>query len=54
MSQVTHLSSAQLTATDQITIELVEADETPAVVIMRWPSKILPDVDVGDGHCRGA
>jgi hypothetical protein len=39
MSKITELSSAQLTATDTITIELVEADETPAVVIVRWPAK---------------
>jgi hypothetical protein len=39
MSQITQLASAQLTATDTITIELVEADETPAVVIVRWPAK---------------
>jgi hypothetical protein len=39
MSHVTELATAQLTATDVITIELVEATETPAVVIVRWPSK---------------
>ena len=39
MSKVTVLSSAQLTATDTLTIELIEADETPAVVIVRWPRK---------------
>jgi hypothetical protein len=39
MSQVTELASGQLTAVDTITIELVQADETPAVVIIRWPSK---------------
>jgi len=39
MSHVTELATAQLTATDVITIELVEANETPAVVIVRWPSK---------------
>jgi hypothetical protein len=39
MSQITELGSAQITAVDSITIELVEADETPAVVIVRWPVK---------------
>ncbi len=39
MSKVTELSSAQLTATDTLVIELIEANETPAVVIVRWPSK---------------
>jgi hypothetical protein len=39
MSQVTELASGQLTATETITIELIEADQTPAVVIIRWPSK---------------
>ena len=39
MSKVTVLSSAELSATDTLTIELIEADETPAVVIVRWPSK---------------
>jgi hypothetical protein len=39
MSNVTELATGQLTATETITVELVEADETPAVVIVRWPSK---------------
>jgi hypothetical protein len=39
MSQITQLASSQITATDTITIELVEADETPAVIILRWPAK---------------
>jgi hypothetical protein len=39
MSKITELSSVQLTATDSITIELIEAGETPAVVIVRWPNK---------------
>ena len=39
MSQVTELATAQLTSTETITIELIEADQTPAVVIVRWPSK---------------
>jgi hypothetical protein len=39
MSKITELATGQLTATDSITIELVEADETPAVVIITWPAK---------------
>lgn len=37
--QITELASGQLTATETITVELIEADQTPAVVIVRWPSK---------------
>jgi hypothetical protein len=39
MSTVTELAFAQLTATETITVELIEADQTPAVIIVRWPSK---------------
>ena len=39
MSEITELASAQLTAVDVLTIELVQANETPAVVIIRWPAK---------------
>ena len=39
MSQVTELDTAQITSTETITIELIKADQTPAVVIVRWPSK---------------
>ena len=39
MSEITELASAQLTATAAIIIELIEADKTPAVVIVRWPAK---------------
>ena len=39
MSKVTSLASGQITAVDTLTIELIEADETPAVVIVRWPAK---------------
>jgi hypothetical protein len=40
MSKVTELATAQLSATDTLVIELVEANETPAVVIIRWPAKV--------------
>ena len=36
---VTILASASINASDAIVVELVEADETPAVVIVRWPDK---------------
>lgn len=39
MTQITQLASSQINESDTITIELVEADETPAVVIIRWPVK---------------
>jgi hypothetical protein len=39
MSQITVLASAQITPTASITVELVEADETPAAIILRWPAK---------------
>ena len=39
MPKVTELASAQLTAVDTITIELVQANETHTVVIIRWPAK---------------
>ena len=39
MSKVTELASGQITAVDSLTIELIEADETPAVVIIRWPAR---------------
>ena len=37
MSKVTPLASNEITATDTITVELVETDEHPTVVIIRWP-----------------
>ena len=39
MSTVTALAESQLNATASIAIELVEADETAAVIIIRWPQK---------------
>jgi hypothetical protein len=38
-SPVTTLASASITPSDAIVVELVEADETPAVVIVKWPAK---------------
>jgi hypothetical protein len=39
MSKITELGSGAITAADTITIELVEADERPPVIIIRWPVK---------------
>jgi hypothetical protein len=39
VSKATELGSGQITSTESITIELVEADQTRAVVIVRWPTK---------------
>jgi hypothetical protein len=39
MSKITELASGQITAVETITIERVEADETPAVVIVNWPQQ---------------
>jgi len=39
MSQITLLATGAITAADTVTIELVEADETPAAIIIRWPVK---------------
>ena len=39
MSKITELASGQLNRLGTIIVELIEADETPAVVIIRWPSK---------------
>jgi hypothetical protein len=39
MSQITQLASGAITAVDVLTIELVETDEHPTVVIVRWPVK---------------
>jgi hypothetical protein len=33
------LASASINGSDAIVIELVQADETPAVVLVRWPAK---------------
>ena len=32
------LASGQITAADQLVIELVQATETPAVILLRWPA----------------
>ena len=39
MSKITELAMGQITITETLTVELVEADQTPAVVIVRWPAK---------------
>jgi hypothetical protein len=37
MSKITILSEAQITPSDTLAIELIEADETPAAILIRWP-----------------
>ena len=39
MSKVTTLADGQITGAASILIELVEAEETPAAVIITWPAK---------------
>jgi hypothetical protein len=39
MSQITELVTGQVTATDSIVVELIETDEHPSVVIVKWPVK---------------
>jgi hypothetical protein len=39
MSKVTTLADGQITGAASIVIELIEAEETPAVVIVTWPLK---------------
>ena len=39
MTKLTELATGRITAVDTLTIELVESNETPAVVIIRWPVK---------------
>jgi hypothetical protein len=39
VSKVAQLIFGQLNGADSIRVELVEADETPAVVIVTWPAK---------------
>jgi hypothetical protein len=39
MTEITELASVQLSTVDTLTIELVENDERPAAVIIRWPSR---------------
>jgi hypothetical protein len=39
MSNVTLLAEVQITAFTMIIVELVEAHETPAVVVITWPGK---------------
>jgi hypothetical protein len=39
MSKVTPLASRAITAVDILTIELIETDQEPAVVIVSWPLK---------------
>jgi hypothetical protein len=54
MSKMTELASGAITAVDTVTIELGEADETPAIVIVTWPAKATvfhPHRSVWRGYC---
>jgi hypothetical protein len=37
MSKTTMLASGAITAGDEISIELIEPTDTPAVIFVRWP-----------------
>ena len=37
MSNVTPLATGQITPADKLTIELVQAIETPTTILIRWP-----------------
>ena len=37
--KMTELASGAITAVDTVTIELGEADEPPAIIIVGWPAK---------------
>jgi hypothetical protein len=37
--QRTELATGRIISTETIIVELIETDETPAVVIVRWPAK---------------
>jgi hypothetical protein len=39
VSKITTLASGQITPSDALAVELVETDETPSAVIIRWPLK---------------
>jgi hypothetical protein len=39
MTERTVLAHGQDTPTETIIVELLEADQTPAVIIVRWPNK---------------
>jgi hypothetical protein len=39
MSKITQLAECTITAFAIVRVELVEADETPAAVIVHWPAK---------------
>ncbi len=39
MSNVTPLAAGQINASDQLVIELVQADDAPAAILIRWPDQ---------------
>lgn len=50
MSKITTLATSQITAVDTLTIELVETDQHPTVVVIRWPDR--PSSIQGDSPMR--
>ena len=50
MSKVTELASGQITETETITIELIEADDTAAVVV-KWPARPTVCTPSGMSSC---
>ena len=49
MPDRTTLATGQITATDTLTVELVQPIETPAVVLIHWPSKPTVAADQSGG-----
>jgi hypothetical protein len=41
MSKTTTLASGQITAADEISIELIQPADTPPIVLLRWPLAAL-------------
>ena len=39
MSTITKLASGPINGQHSITVELIEAEETPPVIIIKWPAK---------------
>ena len=39
MSQITELASSQISPSHAVVVELVEADQAPAVVVITWPTQ---------------
>jgi hypothetical protein len=42
MAQETILARGMVTASDEITVGLLDNGETPQVILIRWPAKVTP------------